>query len=299
MEERAACFSAHAPKHFAPHGCCRAAKGEERALQTLDLSGNRIARAPELAVLAGCPHLRQLTLLAARGAGGEALGSENPVCALPGLRAAVAAALPHIDALDGAPVAPERATLPHASAPGAAAQARHQRLRKRHLCDVPLVQVAPRCRIHQHPHVSHPASAARSRQAYITIKERIRTSVESPLFWAIASCPCCSMSLSCCQGVLNKSFHIHMSLHDINILDSGHTHKHCLPWRSFSRRCSCRPFSRHSKALMLPTSRRSHIQCSVRCRHHQRQAAPGPGSTWLVSLAARASAPVRRAERRP
>ena len=118
--------------------CC-AAKGEECALHTLDLSGNRIARAPELAALAGCPHLRQLTLAAARGAAGEALGSENPICALPGLRAALAAALPHVDALDGAPLAPERARLPHASAPGAAAQARHLHPRKVHACAMRLI----------------------------------------------------------------------------------------------------------------------------------------------------------------
>lgn len=115
------------PPHSLAPLFARAAKGEECALHTLDLSGNRIARALELAVLAGCPRLRKLALSAApaaRGAGCEVLGSENPVCALPGLRAALAAVLPHVDDLDGAPLAPERAVLPHASAPGAAAQAR-------------------------------------------------------------------------------------------------------------------------------------------------------------------------------
>ena len=50
---------------------------------------------------------------------------------------------------------------------------------------------------------------------------------------------------------------------------------------------------------MLPTQRRSHIQCSVRCRQHQRQVARGAGSTWVVSLVACVAAPVRRVERRP
>ena len=96
-------------------------------------------------MLAGCPHLRQLTLSAApapRGAGGQALGSENPVSALPGLRAALATVLPRLDALDGVPLAPKRAMLPHASAPGAAAQARNpcSGMRIDHPCRAPLAR---------------------------------------------------------------------------------------------------------------------------------------------------------------
>lgn len=103
------------------------AQGDECALASLDLRGNRLGRLPELAVLAGCPHLRELLLLSGRAcSGGSArpapAPAPNPLCALPGLRAALAAALPQLRALDGAPLAPERAALPAAAEPAASAQ---------------------------------------------------------------------------------------------------------------------------------------------------------------------------------
>jgi Leucine-rich repeat (LRR) protein len=104
------------------------AQGAECALASLDLRGNRLGRLPELAVLAGCPHLRTLLLQSGRALcgggspGAEAAPAPNPLCALPGLRAALAAALPQLRALDGAPLAPERAALPAAAEPATSAQ---------------------------------------------------------------------------------------------------------------------------------------------------------------------------------
>lgn len=111
-----------------------AGQGEECALETLDLAGNRLGRLPELAVLAGCPRLRELRLscadalvlpaaCGAASAGWEnPVGSENPICGLSSLRGALAAALPQLRALDGVELAGERRALPRAADPGAAAQ---------------------------------------------------------------------------------------------------------------------------------------------------------------------------------
>lgn len=123
----------------------RNTQGKACALHTLDLSGNRLAQLSELAVLAGCPHLRHLALTGAAGAPARAdLGCsspslgfsvpENPVCGLPGLRGALAAALPQLSALDVAALAPERRTLPSLAEPAASAQARYKHRSDRRLC---------------------------------------------------------------------------------------------------------------------------------------------------------------------
>lgn len=123
----------------------RSAQGEACALHTLDLRGNRLAQLPELAVLAGCPHLRHLALTGAGraparedpGCSSPNLGfsvPENPVCGLPCLRGALAAALPQLGALDGTALAPERRALPSLAEPAASAQARHKHRSDHRLC---------------------------------------------------------------------------------------------------------------------------------------------------------------------
>ncbi len=82
--------------------CIGLAQGGQ--LTRLDLRDNLIGSLQELAVLAGLPSLRELAL-----AGGS---PGNSVCAIPSYRAAVAAALPALELLDGQPLEAERLQQP-------------------------------------------------------------------------------------------------------------------------------------------------------------------------------------------
>lgn len=82
-------------------------------LSRLDLRDNLVGSLQELAVLAGLPSLHELAL-----AGGS---PGNSICAMPSYRAAVAAALPELELLDGLSLQAERQRQP-AMQPAAAAQ---------------------------------------------------------------------------------------------------------------------------------------------------------------------------------
>jgi hypothetical protein len=82
-------------------------------LSRLDLRDNLVGSLQELAVLAGLPSLHELAL-----AGGS---PGNSICAMPSYRAAVAAALPGLELLDGLPLQAERQRQP-AMQPATAAQ---------------------------------------------------------------------------------------------------------------------------------------------------------------------------------
>lgn len=77
-----------------------ALQGPNNSLRLLDLRNNAISSLQELSVLAACPHLKSLLL--------EGGSPGNPICSLPSYRAAVAAALPQIEDLDGKVLSEER-----------------------------------------------------------------------------------------------------------------------------------------------------------------------------------------------
>ena len=86
----------------------RLLQGKQCALQKLDLRNNCITSLQELAVLADCPHLRELLL--------EGGSPGNTICSIPGYRMAVAGALPQLSSLDGRPLNAEREEQPSSAA---------------------------------------------------------------------------------------------------------------------------------------------------------------------------------------
>eukprot|EP00803_Ostreobium_quekettii_P006918 evm.model.scf_318.3 EVM.evm.TU.scf_318.3 scf_318:10850-17328(-) len=85
-------------------GGLAALQGEGGSLRELDVRNNELASLTELAVLAACPALEALRL-----GGGSLAGAGNPICGTTDYRAAVAAALPQVQYLDGVRVEADEA----------------------------------------------------------------------------------------------------------------------------------------------------------------------------------------------